>query len=650
LIRPVDHRRNFTSREAQRRLQEKERPRWALIAYGIFLAALLIIFAVTYTTYAFSKYRGVILPGVTVDQLSVGQLSPGQARSLLEENIGANWFVPVKLVYGHDEWPLSRNNIGLQYDIKGTVDQAMQVGRSESFPEQLLDRLPLHPSHSVPLIYQIRESALRQYLLLDISHNRDVSHGMVNAGLRVVGNDVQLIPSRPGNQLDVAGTETIVRSALGAVTTQVRPLSIKHFKPVISNDDALRFRARVEAFLNSPPIIQAGKRVFVTHRSDFIHALSFTQQVSKKRAAIVMQVNSTAISNFVQSLAQQVDRNPQNPKIRYNGGQVSLVAALVIGRTLNQADATQKLLSSVTHLTPHARLRFMVTSVQPPVDQTNPASLGITSPIGYGETSFKGAPVARLSDIEQVAGQLNDRLIAPNEDIDFNQLATTNWPNSFYVEREREVNGKVVPGEGGAVQQVATTLFRAMYQSGLTVLERHNHVHRFGWYEPPVGLDAQVSPGGQDLIFRNSTHHYLLIQTQIEPLRRELWIYVYGPKLGWHVSVDMLGTITKVYPHGPARMVQDPTLSDGQSRQVFFAHDGADTVVRRTITYANGRVRVDKIFSHYQAWQAVIRVGGPIAKPTPKSTPSAKNGTSTPATSTTPTPLAEPSPTPTFNH
>src|SRR5579859_1413005 len=125
LIRPDERRRNFTSREAQRRLQEKERPRWALIAYGVFFAALLIIFGVTYTTYAFSKYRGVILPGVTVDDLSVGQLSPGQAQSLLEERIGANWFVPVKLVYRNDEWPLNRNSVGVQYDIKSTVQQAM---------------------------------------------------------------------------------------------------------------------------------------------------------------------------------------------------------------------------------------------------------------------------------------------------------------------------------------------------------------------------------------------------------------------------------------------------------------------------------------------------------------------------------------------
>ena len=70
LIRPADRRRYFPKREAQRRLQQKESP-WTPIAYAVFLVAVLIIFGFSYTTYAFSKYRGEILPGTHVDQIDL---------------------------------------------------------------------------------------------------------------------------------------------------------------------------------------------------------------------------------------------------------------------------------------------------------------------------------------------------------------------------------------------------------------------------------------------------------------------------------------------------------------------------------------------------------------------------------------------------
>src|SRR5579872_1883878 len=83
LIRPERKPHVFREREAQRHLHRKERS-WAPIAYSIFLIAVLIIGAVAYTTYAFSKYRGVILPGVYVDRLDVSGLTANQAEDRVQ--------------------------------------------------------------------------------------------------------------------------------------------------------------------------------------------------------------------------------------------------------------------------------------------------------------------------------------------------------------------------------------------------------------------------------------------------------------------------------------------------------------------------------------------------------------------------------------
>src|SRR5947209_14962596 len=107
LIRTATRRRDFPRREAQRRLQQKE-ARWAPIAYGIFLAAVALIFSVTYTTYAFSKYRGVILPSVYVDQTSISGLTPSQAYKLIDVKLAAIYGVPLRLKLPRYHWDPTR--------------------------------------------------------------------------------------------------------------------------------------------------------------------------------------------------------------------------------------------------------------------------------------------------------------------------------------------------------------------------------------------------------------------------------------------------------------------------------------------------------------------------------------------------------------
>jgi vancomycin resistance protein YoaR len=197
------------------------------------------------------------------------------------------------------------------------------------------------------------------------------------------------------------------------------------------------------------------------------------------------------------------------------------------------------------------------------------------------------------------------------------------------------------------MQQVATTFLRALYKTGLKLVERHAHRFRLPWYEPPYGFDAIVDPARNwDLVFENNTGKSLLLQTRVEPIRQELFIYVYGPKLGWKVAVDSFGRLTKVVKHGAAIQRIDPSLAPNQQQQVEWAADGGTTVLQRTITYPNGNVKVDEIDSTYDPRSAVIAVG---AAPTPTTTPTASaRTTGTPVATGTAGPGA--TPTPTFSH
>ncbi|HEX6509139.1 MAG TPA: VanW family protein [Chloroflexota bacterium] len=653
LIRPAERRRAFPRREAQRRLQQKE-SHWAPIAYAVFLAAVLLIFGVTYTAYAFSKYRGVILPGVYVDSASLSGLTSSQAEKRIDGKLAALYGHPLILEYGARHWEPSRQEIGLEYDISGTVKEAEAVGRSGSFIGDLLDRLPVHSSHTVPLLYRLDEAKLRSYLTAAIA--REISHPSKNASLSIKNSHVVLAPSSPGIQLDVGNSEQVVHDSLGSLSMQTGSLRVIKIPPMVTDADARNVQNQVQNFLNHPPVMQLGKRVLVGSPYSFAQMIHFATKIANHRAAIQMIVDSTAVDKYVQWLAWQVDRQPQNAKLSFFAGHVSVTTPRKTGRTLDQTVATRKILAIVSGLKPTARLRMPVAITQPAFDPSNPASLGISTEVGAATTSFVGASTARGDSVATIARSLNNVVIQPGQPVSFNQLVGTGWADQAYSDQETEVNGHIVPGDGGAMQQVATTFLRALYGAGLTLKERHAHRFRLPWYEPPYGYDAVVNPArGWDLVFYNNTGKNLILQTSVQPIRQQISIYVYGPELGWKVAVDSFGRLTKVIKPGPSIERVDPTLPPDQRQQIAWPSKGGTTVLQRTITDRKGNVRVDEIDTTYDPRAAVFAVGSAAATATPQvTTTPTKKGTPRPGANTTPgtstTAGTGPQPTPTFNH
>jgi hypothetical protein len=66
---------------------------------------------------------------------------------------------------------------------------------------------------------------------------------------------------------------------------------------------------------------------------------------------------------------------------------------------------------------------------------------------------------------------------------------------------------------------------------------------------------------------------------------------------------------------------EDPSLQPGQRKQVDWAVDGRDVVVKRIIKQDGQVVREDRFVSKYQPWQAVFLVGPTASAPAGESKP-----------------------------
>ena len=70
-----------------------------------------------------------------------------------------------------------------------------------------------------------------------------------------------------------------------------------------------------------------------------------------------------------------------------------------------------------------------------------------------------------------------------------------------------------VPGLGGGVCQVSSTLYNAVLKAGLKIKERSRHSRVINYV--PVGLDAAVSYGYLDLKFINNSDSYIAICAEV---------------------------------------------------------------------------------------------------------------------------------------
>jgi hypothetical protein len=61
--------------------------------------------------------------------------------------------------------------------------------------------------------------------------------------------------------------------------------------------------------------------------------------------------------------------------------------------------------------------------------------------------------------------------------------------------------------------------------------------------------------------------------------------------------------------HGPPIYEEDPALPQGIIKQVDWAKDGMEVTVTRVVKEGETIIHQDEIFSQYQPWRAVYRVG-----------------------------------------
>ncbi len=559
-------------------------------------------------------YDGLIFPGVSVWGIDLSGMTPEQAVEALTGQFHYPQTVTITFRDGPNVWPLTAEELGVQFDVYRTVQAAYEVGRNPSLVESLRQQAAAWREGVVISPVIVYDQAVADRYLQQIA--AQINQPVMDATVRLEGLQAVTTPGQVGRQVDVAATLLELGNLITTLRSGEVPIVVAETPPqIVSADDVAAtintiLSSDLEVYIETP--LQGDPGPWIATRESLAAMLIIDRAANPdgSGAHYVVQLNEGQLTSFLDPLIAPLARDPVNARFVFNDNtrQLEVLAPSRDGRRLD-VPATIQLINQQVSAGEH-RVPLVFQTLPPEVPDTATAEqLGITELISSATTYFGGSGAGRRANIQVAASRFHGLVIAPGEQFSFNHYLGDVSPETGFEKALIIYNGRTIEGVGGGVCQVSTTAFQAAFYAGFPINERWPHAYRVAYYErgEGAGMDATVYAPLVDMRFTNDTPYYLLIETYVDTANATLTFRFYSTSDGRTVQKDG-PYITNIVPHGPPLYEENAELSPGQSRQVDFAVDGADVTVYRTV-YRDGQVLYeDTFFSQYIPWQAVYQV------------------------------------------
>ncbi len=346
---------------------------------------------------------------------------------------------------------------------------------------------------------------------------------------------------------------------------------------------------------------------YVMHRVDAL--------LHGKEMNIRYKVDGPVAESYFMNYAKAMGQVGTNATITLEGDKVVHQPAKV-GRKLD-VTATMKRLQEQLQEGKVETLELVINeSAQPTI--TDKDLVSITSILGSFTTYFDGSNTSRAHNIHLASQKIHQTFIPAGGIFSFNQVVGERTAEAGYDDAPVFMGGRLVPGIGGGICQVSSTLFNTALLSGMDIVERDTHFAPVSYI--PVGLDATVAWGYIDFQFKNPYSHPIYV------IAEEGAGYVTITILGAKEDVPQSVTITKGKEQRiPNKKIEkiDDTMKEEVVEET--GHEGISVDTTRTIVYGDGRSSTYTFNSYYEPVDTVI-VTGPNVVKKHKEDSSKKNG------------------------
>ena len=564
------------------------------------------------------RYAEIALPGVRLGDVALGGLGAAEVSRAVNAAAVPLVTAPVTFTYMNREWRPVAREIGLRVGTDEMQARAMTTGRTWIWPLRWVQvvAVPLWRP-DVTFRVEVDRTQLSAYLEKLASA---VNRSPVEATLSIKGGQVILTPAVNGERIDVEAAMRAVRLPATLNDRQVVPLPVVVAQPRTSQTSIAEAQRVAQKILAGPLFIRTGEMSWSLTLAQLESMLAFRREagVDGGYDRLLAGLNETDVATFVKTIAQQVERAPQDGQFRWDGKAIVFTRDGQDGLHVDQAVAVRTIIQAAAEDSRDVVIPVII--ARPTVSSARLASMGIRDLVGVGSSKYTGSSPERANNVKVAAGKLHHTLIQPGTVFSFLESLGPITPENGYLEGLTIQGDATVPGIGGGVCQISTTMFRAAFWGGLPIVERHQHAYRVTYYEQdgsPVGFDAAVYDPGVDFRFKNDTGAPLLVHVTVDEQTKVVTFRLFGEVTGREVKQTSSRANERPAPDASPD-VPDPKLPLGQRKQAEWKADGVDAVVRRVVTVNGKQSLSDSFSSRYAPWQEKWAIGiGAVGQGTP---------------------------------
>lgn len=589
--------------------------RRALIRTGSFgaigLAGALVGGAGATLAIAGGRYAGRFLPGMTVGGVDLGGKTWSEAVAIFDGRWAAFLQTPLVLRLDSLQWKPTAEEIGLSVDYLTPLAEAYKFGRTGGIAGRLSQqREAVSTPHSWPIRVRYRPQSLYDYL---DGLAAGVRREPVDASLELIETSSArrfvLRPSLAGRRLIGLEAARDFDFDLDRPETILIDLRLEVADPAVETEPLRQIVSEASSLLEGRIRLIAPDATWEIDRARLVGAMTLDD--SSGRLVPRFEFTGDEFTSLLDEIESVSYREPVEPRIKYDieTAGFTYLTEPVNGSRLDRDILLRRLEIAAANGDSSVELPIVVT--EPRLVRADPDSLGLTGNFGIGSSFFWGSSWNRAYNIKLGAEKLDGTIIEPGEVFDFNEALGPIEYETGFVDGLIIINNKTIPGIGGGICQVSTTMFRAAFMAGLPISERWQHVYRVSYYELGEGnlpgFDASIYQPTLNLQFTNDTDNYLMIRSEYHADAGRLRFYLIGsPKR--RVAERNFWSAGASEP-GEPRFEANPELAPGEREQTDWPIWGLRAGVVRKVFLNDELLFEDEFVSNFRAWSARWEIG-----------------------------------------
>lgn len=318
------------------------------------------------------------------------------------------------------------------------------------------------------------------------------------------------------------------------------------------------------------------------------------------RIPVRIRYNENKLSYLLDQWRDSIDRPSRNATL-------SMLTGSIIpqepGRQL-EIEALRPLVVQALKSADSVSLPLPVKPLEPAITVADISQSGIRQLLASYTTAFNAKETNRTANIRIAARKINGHIVYPGRTFSFNETVGPRDKDHGFKEALEIVDGEYVPGIGGGVCQVSSTLYNAIIMSNMGVVERYNHSKPLGYVT--LGRDATVVYGVLDFKFANTSNSPVMIMAEMEG--NKLVVGLFGQN---HLreAVEVISQDRQVIPPAVVKK-QDPELFLGETKVDRQGKPGYEVTTVRIVSLGGKEMKREVLAKDkYLPDNTIVKVG-----------------------------------------